>query len=218
MKTTIWTLSFLLGVSFAAATAFADDMTATNAAMTPVSGQDFVTTVSWAGDKEIELAQIALEKSQNPAVTNFAARMIRDHMRINERLARLAEREGLTVPPTNSFAPENWQEMNIENFKGMGAEALMTPTSTTNDDLMLAKYLDSLSGADFESAYADCCVKDHVKAIQFVTDASQTLEDKDLKRFARRILPILREHYRLAVRMQKAVGAAPDMSTNAPPQ
>jgi putative membrane protein len=204
MKTIIWTASLLLGLSLAAARAYADDMTVTNETVTPLSSQDFVTTASWAGDKEIALGQIALEKSQNPAVTNFAAEMIRDHTRISDRLARIADREGLTCVPTNSFAPENWPQ-DIENFKGMEAQALMTPTSTTNDDLMMAKYLDSLSGADFDRAYANCAVEDHTNAVQLFTDASQTLQDKTLKRFAKRTLPTLRDHYQMAVMMQNEV-------------
>ena len=209
MKTTLWTFALLAAFSLAAARARADDMAATNAMMAPLAPQDFVTKASWASDKEIALGEMALDKSQNPAVTNFAARMIRDHTRINDHLVRIADREGLSFVSTNSFGPESWQGMDMQNFKGLPAEALMTPNNSTNDDLMQAKYLDSLSGADFDRAYADCAVMDHTNAVQLFTDASQTLPDKELKRFAQRTLPVLREHYRMAVRMQKAVGAAP---------
>ena len=204
MKTIVWTL--LLNIPVMSLSAFADDaMTATNQTMMPVTSQDFVSTAIWAGDKEIAFAQMALAKSQDSSVTNFALRMVRDHSRANERLASLADSEGLSYPPTNSFALENWQGMNVDNFKGMQAAALMQNNSGTNTDLQEAKYLDSLSGNGFDREYAYDAVMDHTNAVQLFTDASQTLQDKKLKRFARRTLPTLQDHYQMAVDMQYEV-------------
>ncbi|HEY1662272.1 MAG TPA: DUF4142 domain-containing protein [Verrucomicrobiae bacterium] len=204
MKTIFWTL--LMSIPVMSPSAFADDnTTATNQMMTPLLTQDFVTKATWAGEKEIAMGQMAMEKSQDASVTNFAARMVRDHSRANERLIHLAGGEGLSYPPTNSFAPEYWQGVDVENFKGMQATALMQNYSGTNADYMMAKYLSSLSGSDFDHAYADCCVADHTNAVQLFTDASQTLQDKDLKRFAKKTLPTLQDHYRMAVDMQNEV-------------
>jgi putative membrane protein len=211
----------VLGISLAAVSAMADETTTTNQAMALLTSQDFVTSATWAGDKEIALSQMALDKSQDADVTNFAARMIRDHTSANEKLAGIANKEGLSVPPTNSFAPENWQRLDTEDIKGLPAAALMRPTTGTNADLQLAKYLDSLSGVDFDRTYADCAVADHTQAVQLFTDASQTLDDKKLKRFAKKTLPVLRDHYDMAVELQNEVStntAATDMNsdTNSP--
>ncbi|HEY3760920.1 MAG TPA: DUF4142 domain-containing protein [Verrucomicrobiae bacterium] len=186
-----------------------ENMAATNQMMTPLSSQDFVTEAVWAGDKEVALGQMAMEKSQNASVTNFAARMVRDHTRANERLMQLADKESLAYPPTNSFAPGNWMSLDTEDFKGMQAAALMQNDSGTNADLKVAKYLDSLSGADFDQAYAACAVQDHNNAVQLFSNASQNLQDKQLKKFAKKTLPTLQDHHQMAVDMQNEV------STNA---
>jgi putative membrane protein len=184
------------------------NMTVTN--LTMISSQNFVTEAVWAGEKEVALGQMALGKSQNASVTNFAARMVRDHTRANERLIRIADQEGLSYLATNSFAPDNWMALNSDDFKGMGAAALMQNDTGTNADLKLAKYFDSLSGTSFDQAYAACAVQDHSNAVQLFDNASQTLQDKQLKRFATRVLPTLKEHYQMAVDMQNEV------STNEP--
>lgn len=202
MKMTILTL--LLGISVMSMSALADDsMASTNQTM--LTGQDFVTQAAWAGEKEIALAQIALNKSQDSNVTNFAGKMIRDHTKANDRLIRIADKEGLSYPPTNSFSSDNWQQTDIENFKGMGAAALMQNNSGTNADMQEAKYLYSLSGDDFDREYAACAVADHTNAVQLFTEASQTLDDKQLKRFAKKTLPTLKDHYQMAVMLQNEV-------------
>ncbi len=93
----------------------------------------------------------------------------------------------------------------MENFKGLPAEALMQNNSGTNADLEMAKYLDSLSGPDFDRAYADGAVKDHEQAVQLFSNASQTLQDAQLKRFATRTLPTLQDHYQMAVQLRDEV-------------
>jgi len=208
MKMTMRTV--LLGMSVMSISALADDSTSTNQMMTSISSQDFVTEAVWAGEKEVEMGQMALGKSQDASVTNFAARMVRDHTRANERLIRIADQESLSYPATNSFAPENWAGLNTDDFKGMQAAALMQNNTGTNADLKMAKYLDSLSGASFDQAYAACAVQDHTNAVELFSGASQTLQDKQLKRFATRVLPTLKDHYQMAVDMQNEV------STNAP--
>src|ERR1700722_3613124 len=120
MKMTMWTV--ILGVSVVSVNALADD-SATNQLLNSISSQIFVTEAVWAGEKEVAMGQMAMEKSQNASVTNFAARMVRDHTRANERLIRIADQESLSYPPTNSFAPENWTGLDTDDFKGMGAAA-----------------------------------------------------------------------------------------------
>jgi putative membrane protein len=197
-------LMLLFGISAVAMNMFAQDNT-TNQALMSISSQDFVTEAVWAGEKEAALGQMALDKSQDASVTNFAAQMVRDHTRANERLIRIADQKGLSYPPTNSFVPEKWIGLDTEDFKGMGAEALVQNDTGTNADLKMAKYLDSLSGASFDQAYAACAVQDHTNAVELFSGASQTLQDKQLKRFATRTLPVLKDHYQMAVDMQNEV-------------
>ncbi len=196
----------MMGISVISLNALADDtMTMTNQAILPVTSQDFVTEATWAGEKEIALGEMALGRSQDAAVTNFAARMVRDHTRANERLIRIADKENLSYSPTNSFVSDNWTSLDTEDFKGMQAAALMQNTTGTNADLKVTKYLNSLSGPDFDRAYAAAAVQDHQNAVQLFSNASQTLQDKQLKRFATRTLPTLQDHYQMALDLQNEV-------------
>lgn len=68
-----------------------------------MTDQQFVYKAALGGQKEIMLSQLALEKSQNDEVKNFAKRMITDHSQVGQQLAQIAQTKGLTVPPTNAF-------------------------------------------------------------------------------------------------------------------
>jgi predicted outer membrane protein len=73
--------------------------------------------------------------------------------------------------------------------------------------------LASLSGADFDRAYVAKMVKGHKKAIHEFETASATLTDTDLKKYADKTLPTLREHLRMAQQLQSEVGMPTDMNT-----
>lgn len=62
-----------------------------------ISSEAFVEEASAKGVAEIEMAKLALEKSQNEAVKGFAQMMIDDHRRANQQLAKLAKSRGLDV-------------------------------------------------------------------------------------------------------------------------
>ena len=68
-----------------------------------MTDQQFVYKAALGGQKEIVLSQLALEKSQNEEVKNFAKKMITDHSQVGQQLAQIAQTKGLTVPPTNAF-------------------------------------------------------------------------------------------------------------------
>src|SRR6185503_13939707 len=54
--------------------------------------------------------------------------------------------------------------------------------------------LAKLSGADFDREYMDMMVKDHVKDVKEFEEASAKAKDADLKAWAAKTLPTLREH------------------------
>ena len=47
---------------------------------------------------EIQLGQLALQKSTNPKVRQFAQKMVDDHSKANDQLRQVASANGLTVP------------------------------------------------------------------------------------------------------------------------
>ena len=86
---------------------------------------------------EIELAQLALKKSQNDDVKNFAQKMIHDHNMLIDNLKPFADEAGKPAPSHPSVATE--------------AEKLK---------------LDMLSGESFDKAYIKAMVEDHHKDLQ----------------------------------------------------
>ena len=72
-------------------------------------------------------------------------------------------------------------------------------------------HLSSLSGKDFDEAYARDMVNDHVKDIAAFKQESQDGKNEAVKNFASETLPTLETHLKLAHEMARAVGA----STNA---
>lgn len=196
-----------------AAPVWADDyMASTNAAAcTPA---DFAWDAALINLKEIRLGQVAQNNSQNSDVQEFGKHMVRDHTRLNERLEKIAEAEGLRLPETNTF----YVPVQQPPEEKQATELMMT--TETPEQRMLAAQLDaqhlaSLTGTDFDKAYADAMVKGHQKAMDKFQNAAATLQDDQLKKFANRGLRVIRGHYEMAQKLQAEVStnsaAGPNM-------
>jgi len=161
MKTSSTLLFFALtGVSGAALAAAAED--------TPPAPSVFVMKAAQDGMTEVELGKIALGKSQNPAVREFAQRMVSDHGKANQELAELAKNKGIDAP------------------KKLDAE-----------HAAMLKNFQSKSGAEFDVSYSQHMNMDHTKAIALFEAAAKST-DPDFAGFASKTLPILEEHKEMA--------------------
>lgn len=194
-------------LSVFAAPVFGEDMTtnepATMPALTPA---DFAWDAALVNLKEIRLGEAAQSNSQNADVQEFGKHMVRDHTRMNTRLAKIAGSEGLQLPDTNTFyipvtAPEQ-----------KPATELMpkTPQQKLLEAELDVQHLVSLTGPEFDQAYASAMVNGHAKVIQKLQDASSSLQDEQLKKYADRSLRTVRDHYEMAQKLQSEV------MTNAP--
>ncbi len=143
----------------------ADTDTAMAAGATPAT---FVKTAAEDGMTEVALARLALSKSSNDDVKQFAQKMSQDHGKADSQLAALAKAKGLT-------APTHLDARHEAMVKALGAK----------------------SGAAFDSAYAMHMAKDHTKAIALFQSAAQS-SDPELAAFARQTLPTLQEHKQMA--------------------
>jgi putative membrane protein len=218
MKRIIWNNIILAaGICAIVVPAFGDDMDATNPPTAPpaMSPADFAWDASLINLKEIRLGEAAQTNSQNPDVQEFGKHMVRDHSRLNARLDKIAAQEGLSLPDTNVFY------IPVSEPPEKQATELMpeTPQQKLLDAQMDVQNLLSLSGPQFDQAYADAMVKGHEKAIQKFEDASASLQDEPLKRYADRGLKIIRGHYDMAQKLQSEVetNAAPGSMTNSMP-
>lgn len=206
---------FILGITLCAfaAPVFGDDMS-TNQPMPAVTPADFAWDASLINLKEIRLGEAAQSNSQDTAVQEFGSHMVRDHSRMNSRLQKIAEAEGLPLPDTNIF------NVPVQAPQEKEATELMNPTPQQR---LLGAQVDvqnlvTLTGADFDKAYADAMVKGHEKAVQTFQDASTSLSDDSLKKYADRGLRAIRDHYDMAQKLQAEVETnTPSAMTNAAP-
>jgi putative membrane protein len=144
--------------------------TTTNAAATGVIAVDeadskFTTQAAVGGMAEVELGKLALEKSSNPQVKEFATMMVKDHGMANTELMAIAQQKNITLPST----------VDEEHKKKM-------------DDLS------KKTGADFDKAYVDAMVGGHKSTLKLMEDESRDGKDADLKAFATKTAPIVQSH------------------------
>jgi len=125
----------------------------------------FTTQAAVGGMAEVELGKMALEKSSNPQVKEFATMMVKDHGMANTELMAIAKQKNITLPST----------VDDEHKKKM-------------DDLS------KKSGADFDKAYVDAMVSGHKSTLKLMEDELRDAKDADLKAFATKTAPIVQSH------------------------
>jgi putative membrane protein len=141
--------------------------------------QHFVMEAATAGMAEVELGKLATVSATNDAVKTFGQRMVDDRTKANEELKTLAQSKNIPLPT-----------------------AIDGKHKATHD--RLAK----LSGAQFEQAYMQAMVADHRQAVALFQKESQAGKDTDVKAWAAKTLPTLRDHLKQAQDADKAVGTS----------
>ena len=134
-----------------------------------VSDQDFVQRVAMGNLAEVEIGRLALRQSNNADMRKFAQRLITDHGKANQELARIATAKGVVLP------------------RQLDKEHRETATK-----------LSKLRGADFEHSFASDMVEDHKKDIALFEHIAKNGKDKDIKAWAEKTLPTLKEHLKMA--------------------
>jgi putative membrane protein len=125
----------------------------------------FAMTAAQAGVAEIQMAKLAAEKANNADVKAFGRHMVTDHTKANENLKSVAEKKRMTLPT----------DMNAHQHATY-------------------RKLEKLSGSAFDRAYTKDMVKDHQQDAKEFQKEVKKGKDEDIKGFASRTLPVLREH------------------------
>jgi len=141
-----------------------------------LTDKDFVAKAASGGQFEVKSSELALQKSTNTDLKSFAQQMVKDHTKANQELTTMLTRKGMAVPP-------------------MDAEH----TETLNR-------LSKLQSYDFDKAYGDIQLKAHEKTVALFDRASKECQDDELKTWATKTLPTLREHLQMAQRIFKISG------------
>jgi putative membrane protein len=163
------TLTAIGALVLLSGTAFAqnDNMSGQKMSKSMLSKMDekFVMEAAMGGMMEVELGRLAAEKGMSDEVKQFGQRMVDDHSKANEELMQLASGKGITLPT------------------GLDAK-----------HKAMRDRMASLSGAAFDKAYKQEMLKDHRKDVAEFEKQSMKAADADLKGFAAKTLPTLKEH------------------------
>jgi putative membrane protein len=141
--------------------------------------QTFLKEASQAGMAEVQMGRLAAQKGHSHAVRQLGQKLVQDHSKANQELKLLASQKSVTLPTD-------------------------TPTEAES---MLA-HLRALEGAEFDKELKKHAIEGHQKAIQQFQTAAQSA-DSDVKAFAEKTLPVLKEHLKMA----EAIKADSETST-----
>jgi len=126
---------------------------------------DFSTKAAVGGMTEVALGKLALEKSSNAKIKDFATMMVTDHGKANAELMAIAKAKNITLPA----------DVDADHQKKM-------------DELK------QKTGADFDKAYVDAMVDGHKKTLTLMQDEAKDGKDADLKAFAAKTAPTVQMH------------------------
>jgi putative membrane protein len=132
--------------------------------------QQFVQKVAIRDMFEVESGKLAQEKSGNDAIKQFARKMVEDHTKTTNELKSIAQKiQGLELP----------SQMDAEHQGKL-------------DQLRAA------SGTQFDQRYRTQQIEAHQKAVQLFQDYAARGDNAELKSWAEKTLPNLREHLQQA--------------------
>lgn len=134
--------------------------------------RDFATQAARDGAGEVALGRLAVSQGQSRAVKTFGQHMVDDHTKAGEALKAAARQDDIDLP----------------------SEAQTERPGTDS--------IASLRGAEFDQAYARKMVEDHEKAVALFRDETKTGGESHVKTFARKTLPTLEQHLRMARELQ----------------
>jgi len=129
----------------------------------------FVDHAYTAGQNEVILARMALERSRNEDVRKFAQKMLEDHGKNNQELTLVVSELRIAVP--DRPLPEQQKDL---------------------------QKISSNEVKDFDKEFMDHMVSDHEKAVKLFEQGSKELKNEKLKDFATKTLPTLKEHLKMA--------------------
>ena len=144
--------------------ALTDTIRKSKVAVDPADARFMAQSVS-AALTELALGKLAQTKGENKRVKNFGALMIKDLTKANNKMALLAKSKNITIP-TAPFA----------------------------DDQKIIDLLSQKSGREFDTAYVDKMIADHKKYIPLFENEKENSPDTDIKKFASKTLPSLKNH------------------------
>ncbi len=143
------------------------------------SDQTFVMNAAKGGMAEVELGNLAADKGTSDDVKKFGQRMATDHGKANDEIKVLAQQKNISVP--YDIDPKE---------------------KALKDRLM------KLSGDAFDRAYMQAMLADHRKDVNEFRMEANAGKDPEVKAWAKKTLPTLQDHLKMAQDTTRAVGTS----------
>lgn len=145
---------------------------------------DFLTQAASNGMLEVQAGRLAQQEGLLQEVKSYGQRMVTDHTQANDKLKALASQLNITLP--DSMSQEHLEQL---------------------------QKLRNADGAEFDRQYMDLMVSSHENAVSMFEDASNNMENVEVKSFASNTLPILRQHLDSARQLDRALDEDANMGT-----
>ncbi len=137
---------------------------------------DFMIEAANGGMMEVEAGKLSQTNGASQEVKDFGARMIADHTKAGEELKALAAAKNVVLPGN----------------PGEDAQKHL------ND-------MTKLKGAEFDKHYVDMMVNDHNETVNDFEEAARDAKDADVKAWASKTLPVLKEHQAAAKALKEKI-------------
>jgi len=132
---------------------------------TDEASSSFLVKAADGGLTEVRLGELAQQKATSKMVKDYGAMLIHDHSAANDKVKALAAQRNVTLPD----GPGNEHQEAIDK-------------------------LSKRTGKDFDKTFMDAMQRDHEKDIDMFKDASNKVNDADVKSFVDNRLPTLQMH------------------------
>ena len=138
---------------------------------------EFVPVAAQSNMLEIQMAKLALKKSQDDQVRQFAQRMVNDHSKAGKNLKQAVQKSdaGVKVPSKLDAA----HQAKLDKLQG-------------------------LSGQSFDTTYVNMNVKAHQQAVNLFQTYSKNGQKGPVRTFASKTLPTLKDHLQMITKIAKS--------------
>jgi putative membrane protein len=137
----------------------------------------FVRKAAEGGLAEVQLGQLAEQKSGNDAIKQFGAKMVADHTMLNGEMKPVADNLGVQTPKKMSKKDQDEYDQ-----------------------------LAALSGTDFDKAYLTAMVKDHRKDLREFREEAESAGDSQLKDVVMKAEDVILDHLRTVSKLARENG------------
>ena len=168
-------------------------VTASGGEVISFSQKNVVDHMTRADSVEVEMAKLAQSRSQNAAVRDFAAMLVKDHQSHLDNLHKLAGKHDI------------------------GREPNPADTSVMTSIRTLAELQSMPADSGFDRAFIREQIKDHVQDVNTLKQLRPAAKDDDLQQDIDRTMPVLERHLARAREVAAQLGIPADTSHTTPP-